>query len=222
MKLAIHLALTMTLRKYFPIEGSSNRGLLWVNHEYSSDVFVQGKPGANGYSKEQQEQMLYVQGGSIIEVIGDRKGGWKMDTSSKYARRVTGFTPFDVTGPGKGSAAIGGENEVQGTFANCSGGKTLWNTVLSAEENYESTSKACGLNETHYGWIVEIDPFDPDFKVRKHTALGRFHHENAAMGLSKDGRVVVYMGDDKTDACVYKFISNGKYEESEVLKTQLY
>ena len=30
--------------EYFPIEGSSNHGLLWVNHEYSSDVFVQGAP----------------------------------------------------------------------------------------------------------------------------------------------------------------------------------
>ena len=106
------------------------------------------------------------------------------------------------------------ETNVQGTFANCSGGKTLWNTVLSAEENYEDTSKTAGLNETHYGWIVEIDPFNPDFKVRKHTALGRFHHENAAMGLTKDGHVVVYMGDDKTDACVYKFISKGKYDKS--------
>ena len=53
-----------------------------------------------------------------------------------------------------------------------------------------------------------------NFQVRKHTALGRFHHENAAMGLAKDGQVVVYMGDDKTDACVYKFISKDKYDKS--------
>lgn len=199
---------------YFPIDGSSNRGLLWVNHEYSSDVFVTGKPGSGGYSAKQKEQMLYVQGGSIIEVVGDRNGGWKMDISSKYARRVTGLTIFEVTGPAKGAKALGGATQIKGTFANCSGGKTLWNTVLSAEENYEATCDACGLNENQYGWMVEIDPFNPDFKVRKHTALGRFHHENAAMGLTKDGRIVVYMGDDKTDACVYKFISNGKYVES--------
>ena len=48
-------------------------------------------------------------------------------------------------------------------------------------------------------------------QVRKHTALGRFNHENAAMGLTKDDRVVVYMGDDKKDACVYKFISEKPY-----------
>ena len=196
---------------YFPIDGSS-RGLLWVNHEYISDLWVTGTPDANGqYTSAQIEKMLYNQGGSIIEVYRDAEGVWKMDTSSSYARRITGLTPFQLTGPAKGAAAVGNANVVQGTFANCSGGKTLWNTVLSAEENYEDTSEAAGLNENHYGWIVEVDPFNPSFSPRKHTALGRFHHENAAMGLTNDGRVVVYMGDDKRDACVYKFISKGKY-----------
>ena len=202
--------------QYLPINGSSNHGLLWVNHEYSSDVFVTGKPaGVDGkYTAKQIEQLLYVQGGSIIEVKGDKKGGWKMLTDSKYARRITGLTDFAITGPGKGSKAMANATNVKGTFANCSGGLTLWNTVLSAEENFEDTCEAAGLNENHYGWIVEIDPFDSNFKVRKHTALGRFHHENAAMGLTNDGRVAVYMGDDVKDACVYKFISKNKYVES--------
>ncbi|MEH6991083.1 PhoX family protein [Cytobacillus firmus] len=199
---------------YFPIDGDK-RGLLWVNHEYSSDLFVHGARPANGkYSAAQIQKMLYSQGGSIIEVYRDKEGTWKLDTDSKYARRITGLTPFQLTGPAKGSKAVGGATNVQGTFANCSGGKTLWGTVLSAEENFESTSKDAGLNDTHYGWIVEIDPFDPNFKPRKHTALGRFNHENAAVGLANDNRVVVYMGDDKKDACVYKFISKNKYVKS--------
>ncbi|MBG9655886.1 MAG: PhoX family protein [Bacillota bacterium] len=199
---------------YFPID-KDKRGLLWVNHEYSSDLFVHGARPANGkYTAAQIQKMLYNQGGSIIEVYRDKEGTWKMDTDSKYARRITGLTPFQLTGPAKGSKAVGGATNVQGTFANCSGGMTLWGTVLSAEENFESTSKDAGLNETHYGWIVEIDPFDPNFKSRKHTALGRFNHENAAVGLTNDNRVVVYMGDDKKDACVYKFISKNKYVKS--------
>lgn len=120
-----------------------------------------------------------------------------MDPASKYARRVTGLTPIALTGPAKGSAAVNGAVKVQGTFANCSGGRTLWNTLLTCEENFESTSKAAKLDQTHYGWVVEVDPFHPDFQIRKHTALGRFNHENTCMGLAKDGRVVVYMGDDK-------------------------
>ncbi|MBY6051889.1 PhoX family phosphatase [Cytobacillus firmus] len=199
---------------YFPIDGDK-RGLLWVNHEYSSDLFVHGARPANGkYSAAQIQKMLYNQGGSIIEVYRDKEGTWKLDTDSKYARRITGMTPFQLTGPAKGSKAVGSATNVQGTFANCSGGKTLWGTVLSAEENFESTSKDAGLNDAHYGWIVEIDPFDPNFKPRKHTALGRFNHENAAVGLTNDNRVVVYMGDDKKDACVYKFISKNKYVKS--------
>ncbi|MDQ0215272.1 secreted PhoX family phosphatase [Oikeobacillus pervagus] len=200
---------------YFPINNSSDRGLLWVNHEYTSDLWVTGKKGINGkYTKDQIQKLLYNQGGSIIEVYRDENGQWKMDKNSKYARRITGLTPMKLTGPAKGSQAVGNANTVQGTFANCSGGMTLWNTVLSAEENYESTCEDASLNETHYGWIVEIDPFNEKFEPRKHTALGRFHHENSAMGLANDGRVVVYMGDDKTDACVYKFISKNKYVPS--------
>ncbi|PWW28806.1 hypothetical protein DFO73_10541 [Cytobacillus oceanisediminis] len=199
---------------YFPIDGDK-RGLLWVNHEYSSEIFVHGvKPASGNYTAAQIQKMLYNQGGSIIEVYRDKDGTWKMDTKSKYARRITGLTSFQLTGPARGSKAVAGATNVQGTFANCSGGMTLWGTVLSAEENFENTAKDAGLNDTHYGWIVEIDPFDPNFKPRKHTGLGRFNHENAAVGLTNDNRVVVYMGDDKKDACVYKFISKNKYVES--------
>lgn len=187
------------------------RGLLWVNHEYVSDLFVFGQE-VDKYSKEQIQTLLYNQGGSIIEVYRDGRT-WKMDTKSKYARRVTGLTKIDLTGPAAGSKSVNGATTVQGTFANCSGGKTLWGTLLTCEENYEYTAEDSGLDETHYGWVVEVDPFDADFKVRKHTALGRFNHENASMGTTKDGRVVVYMGDDKKDACVYKFVSKGKYNE---------
>ncbi|WP_221567548.1 PhoX family phosphatase [Alkalihalobacillus sp. TS-13] len=196
---------------FFPIAAEDERGLLWVNHEYVDDKFVFGKKIEGEYSQAQIQKLLYDQGGSIIEVVKGNDG-WKLDTSSQYARRVTGLTPIALTGPAKGATAVGGSSKVQGTFANCSGGKTLWGTLLTCEENYEDTSESAKLDETHYGWVVEVDPFDEKFQVRKHTALGRFNHENASMGLANDGRVVVYMGDDKKDACVYKFISEGKYD----------
>ncbi|MCK6209367.1 PhoX family phosphatase [Georgenia sp. EYE_87] len=66
-----------------------------------------------------------------------------------------------------------------------------------------------------FGWVCEIDPFDPDSTPRKRTALGRFKHEGATIRLTPDGRAAAYMGDDERFDYVYKFVSRDEYRKGD-------
>ena len=78
-------------------------------------------------------------------------------------------------------------------------------------------------NESNrFGYIVEVDPFNPDATPIKHTALGRFRHEGAETTVASDGRLVIYSGDDNRFDYQYKWVSaDAVTEENSVFGSSL-
>ncbi|MET0512301.1 MAG: alkaline phosphatase PhoX, partial [Thermoleophilaceae bacterium] len=218
---------------YFPLKGS-REGLLFVNHEYPDPFFLHGyKPtGAPKTPAQVQEEQDSV-GNSILHIRRRRNGRWRVVSPSEYNRRIYGDRPdLEFTGPLMGAAGIG--ESAHGSLGNCSGGITPWGTALSCEENFDGygTNVANNLDIGYgwhqwggqpedaeyeftvfkkYGWVCEHDPYDPEYPGRKHTALGRFRHENTAFRHEPGSRFVLYMGDDKANEGVYKFVSKRRF-----------
>ena len=94
-----------------------------------------------------------------------------------------------------------------------------WDTLPGDEfQRFDATRKTADAtgdyrNEpNHFGWIVEIDPFDPTSTPVKHSALGRFAHEGLIFAPVQAGRpLVCYSGDDSQNEYIYKYVSRGKY-----------
>lgn len=123
-------------------------------------------------------------------------------------------------------------NRIIGTNSNCSGGTTPWGTFVTAEENFQFTvqeavqpngtqtgyvegspGETFGLVGEKYGYVVEFDPRaagQPDYYPKKHTALGRFRHENIAFRVQAGQPLIAYQGDDRRGGHTWKFVSDGR------------
>ncbi len=138
------------------------------------------------------------------------------------------FNKINVTGYTDGLG-----DKIVGTFGNCAGGTTPWGTVLSAEENIQNQvpeavnadgssfdpkeqafnngldgqGNVFGLAGNKYGWIVEIDPSDPNDYGTKHTWMGRYRHEAVGVRAEAGKKLAFYSGCDRRGGHVYKFVS---------------
>ncbi|MBB3112001.1 hypothetical protein FHS18_004079 [Paenibacillus phyllosphaerae] len=168
----------------------ASTGLVWVNHTALPNHAADNR------------------GVSVMGVKRTANGSWSLDKENPAARRLTASERVQLTGKAKGSKAVHGASVTQGIWSNGSGGATLWGTAFVGEQTNDTQAAQTGMPPSSYGWLAEFDPSDSSFKPRKHSALGRFAHGHAVTTLSKNGRVVVYMGGQHA---LYKFVSSGQY-----------
>ncbi|MBZ9602565.1 PhoX family protein [Phyllobacterium chamaecytisi] len=137
---------------YVPIEGSSEHGLLVVNHEYTNDYLM--FPGiskvvkdAKGVAKletapadqKRVDIEMAAHGGTVVE-IKKTNGKWQVIKDGKLNRRITANTEMRLSGPVAHNDRLMTNVDpcgsvVFGTINNCAGGVTPWGTYVMAEEN---------------------------------------------------------------------------------------
>ncbi len=143
-------------------------------------------------------------GSDLVKTSADRTGRKVLGTLNNCSG---GTTPWGTT--------LHGEENFNQYFAN-SGRETDKRYGIgtgATERKWERFDQRFDVakepNEVHrFGYVVELDPYDPESTPRKHTLLGRFKHEAATVRLTSDGRPVVYTGDDERFDYFYKFVGS--------------
>lgn len=109
----------------------------------------------------------------------------------------------------KWETAAGDVSEQQGEFAR-------FNVTPSG-----ATALDDWRNEVNgFGYLVEIDPYDPNSVATKRTAMGRFAHEGSAYSLPQAGKpLAFYSGDDKAGEFVYRFVSEANWDPADAKRT---
>ncbi len=131
---------------FFPLNAAGTRGLLCVNHEYTSPEVMfpgVGRPDRDDFKKMDSAKVdieMAAHGVSIVE-ISKTTDGWQPLVSSPLNRRITADTPMTADGPAAGHPRLKTTNDptgrdIRGTLNNCGGGQTPWGTYLTAEENF--------------------------------------------------------------------------------------
>ncbi|WP_426987497.1 PhoX family protein [Pseudarthrobacter sp. Y6] len=153
-----------------------------------------------------------VAGSSLVRTVADPSGRSIKGTLGNCSG---GTTPWGTI--------LSGEENFNGYFVSPGTsaedkryGLTTKPTVRQWEiddKRFDTRNEGYANESNRFGWIVEVDPFDPTSTPRKHSALGRFKHEGANVIVADSGHVVAYMGDDERFDYLYKFVSKDKYIE---------
>jgi uncharacterized protein len=126
------------------------------------------------------------------------------DTANRSARELTSLRRYGVT------SSRGNYN-----WASLAGTDPIFNR-WDARAGAGAATTDWRNEPNTFGWVVEIDPFNPNNAPRKRTALGRFAHEGAWLSNLVEGqRIAVYMGDDSRREYLYKFVSTAAWTEAD-------
>ncbi len=177
--------------------------------------YVQGAPLNRRFLNNTRYELTGPAAGSaLVKTVADPAGRWINGTLGNCAG---GTTPWGTI--------LSGEENFQGYFVapgTSEGDKRYGLTNKPTAREWElddprfNTNNAGYENEANrFGWIVEVDPFDPTSTPKKHSMLGRFKHEGANVIVAESGHVVAYSGDDERFDYLYKFVSKDKYIEGD-------
>ncbi|UXN65599.1 PhoX family phosphatase [Phyllobacterium sp. A18/5-2] len=171
---------------YIPVDGSSEHGILVVNHEYTNEHLmfpgivkvVEGKLEVAPADQKRVDIEMAAHGGTVVE-IRKTGGKWQVVKDGKLNRRITANTEMQLSGPVAGhdrvkTNADSSGKKVFGMINNCSGGVTPWGTYVSGEENIHgyflgklpedskeaANYKRMGIPEGVYDWGNFHDRFD--------------------------------------------------------------
>lgn len=159
-----------------------------------------------------------ITGLTPIEIGGPAAGDLRLVTSEDpFGRRVLGtlnncamgFTPWGTYLACEEN--FNGYFRKEGTQTNlekrygitAAGSGYLWHTT---DKRFRADEEPNEPNR--FGWVVEIEPFRPHSTPVKRTALGRLKHEGARVQEARNGKIVVYMGDDERNEYIYRYVSN--------------
>ena len=132
------------------------------------------------------------------------------DDAKRSPRELTAFKRYGVAGKGKQLWATTQPDTADNRYGR-------WN----AERNGTSTDGSDDYRHiaNTFGWVVEIDPFNPDSTPSKRTALGRFAHEGAWPGPVVPGQPLVwYMGCDSRHEYIYKYVSSAVWDPADATR----
>jgi secreted PhoX family phosphatase len=125
------------------------------------------------------------------------------DNPNRTAKERASFSRYGVQGTGRELWATVTPDTADDIYGR-------WNAMKLGASSDGSDDYRNGPNT--YGWVVEIDPFDPYSTPKKRTALGRMGHEGATLGPVEAGKPLVwYQGDDSRNEYIYKYVSNRRW-----------